>query len=90
VTDVENFKVVATVTNTGTETLKILNDPLSPLSKLPAETFTISDASGHPATFIGIRAKYAPSAAIAAGQDALTVLTPGQSAIVEHDCMLPF
>jgi peptidyl-Lys metalloendopeptidase len=90
VTDVENLKVIATVTNTGTETLKILNDPLSPLSKLPAETFVITDASGHPPTFIGIRAKYVPSTAIIVGKDALTVLSPGQSVNVEHDRAHPF
>jgi peptidyl-Lys metalloendopeptidase len=88
VTDVENLKLVATVTNTGTETLKILNDPLSPLSKLPAKTFTITDASGRSPIFTGIKVKYVPSAAIAAG--AFTVLAPGESVNVEHDCKHPF
>ncbi|KAF8235029.1 peptidyl-Lys metalloendopeptidase [Tricholoma matsutake] len=85
ITDVENLKVVTTITNTGTETLKLLNDPLSPLSKLPAKTFTIADARGHSPAFVGIRAKYVPSTAIAAGQDALTILHPGQSINVNHD-----
>jgi peptidyl-Lys metalloendopeptidase len=86
VDNVVNLKVVATVTNTGDETLTILNDPHSPLSKLPADTFTISDASGASPAFTGIKVKYTPSAAIAAGKDAITVLAPGQSVSVEHNC----
>ena len=52
---VENFKVVATVTNTGDEALKLLNDPRGPLSKMPADTFAITDASGKSPKFTGIK-----------------------------------
>ncbi|KAG5654427.1 hypothetical protein H0H81_002616 [Sphagnurus paluster] len=85
VAGVENLKVKTTVTNTGDEILKILNDPNSPLSKLPANTFSITDAKGATPAFTGIKAKYAPATAIAAGKDAITVLAPGQSVEVEHD-----
>lgn len=83
---VENLKVVATVTNTGDETLKILNDPLGPLSKLPANTFIISDTKGASPKFTGIKAKYVPQVAATAGKDAVTTLAPGESVSVEHNC----
>ncbi|KAG5635485.1 hypothetical protein DXG03_005381 [Asterophora parasitica] len=86
VNGVDNLKVTTTVTNTGDEILRILNHPNSPLSKLPAETFTVTDASGASPAFTGIKAKYVPSAAIATGNDAVTVLAPGQSVEVEHNC----
>lgn len=85
-TDVENLTVVATITNTGDESLKILNDPRSPLSKLPADTFTITDAAGSRPAFTGIKAKYVPQAVAAAGvEGSFTVLAPGASIEVEHD-----
>jgi len=85
VNGVDNLKVQTTVTNTGDEILKILNDPHSPLSRLPANTFTITDANGASPAFSGIKVKYVPAAAIAAGKDAITTLAPGQSVVVEHD-----
>lgn len=85
VSTVENLKVTATLTNTGDETVKLLNDPLSPLSKLPAETFKItSEATGAKPTFTGARVKYVPE--VAAANKGYTVLAPGQSIDVEHDC----
>ncbi|KAF8068946.1 hypothetical protein FPV67DRAFT_1625073 [Lyophyllum atratum] len=85
VTDVNNLKVTTTVTNTGDEILRILNHPNSPLSKLPADTFMITDATGAAPAFTGIKVKYVPATAIAAGKDAITTLAPGQSVQVEHD-----
>lgn len=85
VTGVDNLKVKATITNTGDEILKILNDPNSPLSTLPANTFKITDAKGVAPAFTGIKVKYSPAAAIAAGKDAITTLAPGQSVEVEHN-----
>ncbi|KAF5379072.1 hypothetical protein D9615_005979 [Tricholomella constricta] len=85
VAGVDNLKVKTTITNTGDEILKVLNDPNSPLSKLPAHTFIITDANGASPAFTGIKAKYVPAAAIATGKDAVTVLAPGQSVEVEHD-----
>lgn len=85
-TDVNHLKVVATLTNTGDETLRLLNDPLSPLSRLPANTFAISNPNGAAPAFVGIRAKYVPEAAVAIGNDAITTLAPGKSISVEHNC----
>jgi peptidyl-Lys metalloendopeptidase len=83
---VENLKVIATVNNTGDETLKLLNDPRGPLNQMPADTFTISDSAGQQPSFVGIKVKYVPSqAAIIGKDDAFTVLEPGQSVDVEHD-----
>ncbi|KAI0094340.1 deuterolysin M35 metalloprotease [Irpex rosettiformis] len=88
VNDASDLKVTATVTNTGDETLKLLNDPRGPLSnKLPTQTFQIArqDSGAKPA-FTGAVVKYVPSTAIRiGGADAFTVLAPGQSVNVEHD-----
>ncbi|KAG6908007.1 hypothetical protein DXG01_006542 [Tephrocybe rancida] len=85
VAGVDKLVVKTTITNTGDEILTLLNHPESPLSKLPADTFKITDATGAKPAFTGIKAKYSPAAAIAAGKDALTVLAPGQSTEVEHN-----
>ena len=50
-----NFKVSATITNTGDETLTLLNDPRGPLSKIPAETFSIVHESGDVPEFVGVK-----------------------------------
>ncbi|KAF9449833.1 peptidyl-Lys metalloendopeptidase [Macrolepiota fuliginosa MF-IS2] len=81
---VDNLKVTTTLTNDGDETLKLLNDPLSPISQLPAETFQVtSDSTGAKATFSGIKVKYIPE--VAAANLAFTVLEPGKSIEVAHD-----
>lgn len=83
VTDVENFKISTVLTNTGNETLRILNDPLGPLSKLPTETFSIVNSEGSAARFGGVKAKYVPSTAAALGD--YTSLAPGESVTVNHE-----
>ena len=57
VNDASNFKVLATIlmTNTGDETLTLLNDPRGPLSKIPAETFSIVHESGDVPEFVGVK-----------------------------------
>ncbi|KAG6887842.1 hypothetical protein C0992_010491 [Termitomyces sp. T32_za158] len=85
VVGIDQLVVKTTVTNTGDEIMTLLNHPESPLNRLPADTFTITNATGGTATFTGIKAKYVPATAIAAGEDAVTVLAPGQSVEVEHD-----
>ncbi|PIL33831.1 hypothetical protein GSI_03537 [Ganoderma sinense ZZ0214-1] len=83
---VENMKVVTTLTNTGDETLKLLNDPRTILSALPVDTFTITDSDGASPSFIGVLVKYSPSlAANSTDPSALTVLEPGASVSVTHD-----
>ncbi|KAF8962979.1 hypothetical protein BDZ97DRAFT_1905037 [Flammula alnicola] len=83
VASVEHLKVIATITNTGDETVKVLNDPRGPLSKLPTDTFAITDATGAQPSFTGIKVKYVPKTAVALG--AYTVLSPGESIDVEHN-----
>lgn len=86
---IENLKLLATITNTCNETLKLLNDPVSPLSKLPAQTFWIEDAAGNRPQFTGMKVKYIPSrVALLKEKDFFTVLAPGESVDVEHDCMV--
>ena len=54
---VDNLKVFTTLTNTGDEPLKLLNDPRGPLSKLPTQTFLVThDESGVSPAFIGAKA----------------------------------
>ncbi|EPQ60339.1 peptidyl-Lys metalloendopeptidase [Gloeophyllum trabeum ATCC 11539] len=80
---VDNLKVTATITNTGDETLKLLNDPYSPLSRIPTDTFRITTEAGETPQFIGVKAKYVPAKAAELG--AYTVLEAGKSIEVEHD-----
>ena len=84
VASVEDLKVNTVLTNNGDETIKVLKDPLGPLSQLPAETFTIESEGGAQPAFMGIKAKYSPKAAIAAGE--YVTLAPGESVSVAHDC----
>ncbi|KAI1782550.1 peptidyl-Lys metalloendopeptidase [Ganoderma leucocontextum] len=70
---VENMKVITTLTNTGDETLKLLNDPNSVLHTLPANTFTITTDDGASPSFTGVMASTTDPAAS-------TVLAPGATA----------
>ena len=56
---VENLKVTTTVTNTGDETLKLLNDPRGVLSFFPENTFSITDPTGSRPLFTGAKVNYA-------------------------------
>ncbi|KAG9081839.1 hypothetical protein FRC07_014400, partial [Ceratobasidium sp. 392] len=77
--------VKATLKNTGDETLKLLNDPRTVLSKAKTNTFAISSESGSPA-FTGIKVKYVPSKAAALNKEStFTVLAPGQSVEIVHN-----
>ncbi|KAF8600383.1 peptidyl-Lys metalloendopeptidase [Ceratobasidium sp. AG-I] len=85
VVDVNSLSIKATLKNTGDETLKLLNDPRTVLSKAKTNTFNIASASGSP-KFTGIKAKYVPSKAAAIGNEAIfTVLAPGQSVEITHN-----
>jgi peptidyl-Lys metalloendopeptidase len=83
VAGVDSLKVVTTVTNSGTETLKLVNDPNGPLSTFPANTFAITDAAGKSPKFTGAKVKFSPT--YAASVNDVTVLVPGQSVEVTHD-----
>ncbi|KAI1783151.1 peptidyl-Lys metalloendopeptidase [Ganoderma leucocontextum] len=83
---VESLKVIATLTNTGDETLRLVNDPRGVLDALPANTFTITNNDGASPSFIGVQVKYSPTqAATSADPSALTVIAPGTSVSLTHD-----
>ncbi|KAF8757804.1 peptidyl-Lys metalloendopeptidase [Rhizoctonia solani] len=84
--DVDGLTVKAVLKNTGTESLKLLNDPRTVLSKAPTDTFSItSDANTQTPKFTGIKLKYVPATAAAKARDAdFTVLAPGQSIEIDH------
>ena len=83
---VENLKVVTTLTNTGDETLKLLNDPRGALHTLPANTFAITNDSGASPSFTGVKVKYSlTNAAKLTDPSVFTVLEPGKSVSVTHD-----
>ncbi|KAG9093754.1 hypothetical protein FS749_013800 [Ceratobasidium sp. UAMH 11750] len=85
ITDVDNLTVKATVTNTGSETVKLLKDPRTVLSDWRTNTFAIEGVAGTPA-FTGIKVKYSPELALKSGDESkFTVLAPGQSFELVHD-----
>ncbi|KAI8968767.1 Metalloprotease [Trametes punicea] len=89
--DVDNFIVTTTLTNTGDEPLKLLNDPHSPLSDLPTDIFDINNQHGTSPDFIGIEVKYLPH--LAATQNdplAFINLAPSQSVDVKHNISLAY
>ncbi|KAI0347608.1 peptidyl-Lys metalloendopeptidase [Trametopsis cervina] len=87
---VNNLKIVATVKNTGDETLKLLNDPRGVLNKLPTEAFQIThDNTGASPAFTGVKVKYVPSTAAKIGSS-FTVLAPGEETSVVHDLSTAF
>ncbi|KAH7322239.1 hypothetical protein B0J17DRAFT_723572 [Rhizoctonia solani] len=80
-----SLSVRSTVTNTGSETVKLLNDPHTVLSDAATERFIITNANGSP-DFTGIRMKYSPEYVVKKNDPAsFTVLAPGQSHEVVHD-----
>ncbi|KDN48421.1 hypothetical protein RSAG8_03013, partial [Rhizoctonia solani AG-8 WAC10335] len=80
-----SLSVKSTLTNTGSEIVKLLNDPRTVLSEAETETFVITNANGSP-DFTGIRAKYSPDYVIRMNDPtSFTVLAPGQSRQVAHD-----
>ncbi|CAE6511817.1 unnamed protein product [Rhizoctonia solani] len=88
--DANNPFVKTTVTNTGSETLKILKDPQSVLSETETETFTVTGANGSP-NFRGIRVKYSPDFVRQENDpESFIVLAPGQSHEVTHDLSRAF
>ncbi|QRV78565.1 peptidyl-Lys metalloendopeptidase [Ceratobasidium sp. AG-Ba] len=86
ITDVDNLRVAATVANTGSETLRLLRDPRSPLSKYPTETFGVVNSNGARAGFTGMKVRYSPEGVARAGlPDSIVELKPGESVTIEHD-----
>lgn len=58
---IEKLNVVVDVKNTGDSPLKLLNDPNGPLSKMPTNTFSITDESGSNPAFVGVKVGSLPS-----------------------------
>ncbi|KAG8741424.1 hypothetical protein FRC10_002871 [Ceratobasidium sp. 414] len=86
ITDVDNLRVAATVANTGSETLRLLRDPRSPLSKYPTETFGIVNANGARAAFSGMKVRYSPEGVAKAGlPNTIVELKPGESVTIDHN-----
>ncbi|CAE6431441.1 unnamed protein product [Rhizoctonia solani] len=86
VVGVDSLSVKTVLKNTGSESLKLLNDPRTILSKAPTDSFSItSDSGSQTPKFTGIKLKYVPATAAAKGRDAdFTVLAPGQSIEIDH------
>ncbi|KIY71307.1 zincin [Cylindrobasidium torrendii FP15055 ss-10] len=83
VVGVNNLEVVATLTNSGDETLKVLNDPNSVLNAIPANSFSIESDAGSVPAFVGAKVKYSPE--VAAAKGAYTTLAPGESVTISHN-----
>jgi peptidyl-Lys metalloendopeptidase len=79
------LKVSASLINSGSKDLKLLNAPGSVLSELPTDAFTITNEAGEHPTFIGVQVKWAPELAIQ--KKAWTVVKAGQTLSVTRDCM---
>ncbi|KAM5544052.1 hypothetical protein V8D89_002238 [Ganoderma adspersum] len=83
---IEDFKVVAILTNTGDETIKLLNNPRSALHTLSANAFVITASDGSSPSFTGVSVKYSFDNAMKMTDPSIfTVLAPGQSVSVTHD-----
>ncbi|KAF4621982.1 hypothetical protein D9613_009066 [Agrocybe pediades] len=83
VNTVGDLHVVTTLTNTGNETLKLLNHPHTVLSGLPSNNFAVSHKSGARPSFKGALVKYRARASD--NKNAYTVLAPGQTMNFEHN-----
>jgi len=94
----DDLSVAATIVNTGSKAVKILNDPNSALSTWKTHTFNFvpvpvagpdgvkSKAAGALADVDAIRVKYNPRVAAALDDaSAYTVLQPGENKTVVHD-----
>ena len=83
---VENLKVVTTITNTGDETPKLLNDPHSALHSFPTNTFAVTTDDGASPSFTDVKVKYSlGNAAKLTDPSAFTILVPGRSVSLTHD-----
>ncbi|KAK7438459.1 hypothetical protein VKT23_018072 [Stygiomarasmius scandens] len=82
---VDNLKVTTTLTNTGSDSLQLLNDPRSLLTTTPTNSFRISSSSGASPAFNGMKVKYVPSVAAKLPNASFTTLAPGETVDVTHD-----
>ncbi|CAE6414182.1 unnamed protein product [Rhizoctonia solani] len=83
-TDVDNLFVKTVVTNTGSDSVKLLKDPSSVLSDWQTNSFRIKGSLGTP-LFTGIRIKYSPELALKSGDESnFMVLASGESFALTH------
>ncbi|CAE6430419.1 peptidyl-Lys metalloendopeptidase [Rhizoctonia solani] len=81
---IEDLSVTTTVKNTGSETLKLLNDPRTVLSTAQTKTFIITKDNDGP-EFTGMVVKYSPQHALKNNiPEHFTVLAPGESCQRTH------
>ncbi|CAE6500415.1 unnamed protein product [Rhizoctonia solani] len=84
VTDVENLSVKTVVTNTGSDSVKLLKNPSSVLSDWQTNSFSIKSSLGPP-SFTGVRIKYSPELALKSGDESnFMVLAAGESFELTH------
>ncbi|QRV73316.1 peptidyl-Lys metalloendopeptidase [Ceratobasidium sp. AG-Ba] len=82
--DIDNLVINTTLTNIGSESVKLLRDPQSILSQWRTNKFTFSGAQGTP-LFTGIMLKYSPESALRYDNESnFVVLTPGKSFKISH------
>ncbi|KAJ7926973.1 peptidyl-Lys metalloendopeptidase [Mycena leptocephala] len=78
--------IVATVVNTGSVELKLLNDPRTVLDPLETDTFYITDAAGNAPMFVGTLVKYVPEKVLEHNSaSSFSILSPGASIEITHD-----
>ncbi|KDQ21793.1 hypothetical protein BOTBODRAFT_40450 [Botryobasidium botryosum FD-172 SS1] len=85
VNGVSNLHVTAAISNTGSETLRLLKDPSSILRKdweTDSFRFTQNGTNVAP-NFLGAMVKWSPE--LAAATNAVTTIAPGQTVEVAHD-----
>ena len=84
VSDIDDFTIKTVLTNTGDETLTLLNDPNSILTpKWKTNIFGITSTDGKSANFNGVIVKWKPELAIA--DKDFTILKAGQSIELEQN-----
>ncbi|KAF9554411.1 hypothetical protein CPC08DRAFT_727182 [Agrocybe pediades] len=83
VNGVGNLRVVTTLTNTGDDISRLLDQPGTVLSKLPTHNYRITHESGAQPSFTTVLAEYSSDAAVA--KKIYTTLSPGQTITVQHD-----
>ena len=86
ITSAEDLTLTTTITNTGSKPLMLLNDPSGVLySRHPTDRFHVTHSTtGMVPRFKGVQVKFSARKAIELGD--VTILRPGQSTSVIHDC----
>ncbi|KAG8914197.1 hypothetical protein FRC02_005076, partial [Tulasnella sp. 418] len=82
--DADNFKIKTIITNTGDESVTLLNEPNSVLTpQWKTNIFGVVANNGAAARFKGMKVKWSPELAIKSGE--VTVIEAGKTIEIEHD-----